>query len=136
MPPRRQNQHQLQRSPLHHRLWTGDQLRHLRLRHRSQHERLAAIGSVDDLRSVVLLQGLGWSDVEIFDAAGLRTFTGRSENLLRLVDNRRLQLFLRGIDELEREAPIVATTTEGTSLDPDLLIAYPFAGFFYVGPDN
>ena len=37
MPPRRQNQHQLQRCPLHHRLWTGDQLRHLRLRHR-QHQ--------------------------------------------------------------------------------------------------
>lgn len=104
--------------------------------HRSQHERLAAIDSVDDLRSVVLLQGLGWSDVEIFDAAGLRTFTARSEDLLRLVDNRRVQLFPRGIDELEREAPIVATTTEGTSLDPNLLIAYPFAGFFYVGPDN
>ena len=104
--------------------------------HRSQHERLAAIGSVEDLRSVVLLQGLGWSDVEIFDAAGLRTFTARSEDLLRLVDNRRVQLFPRGIDELEREAPIVATTAEGTSLDPNLLIAYPFAGFFYVGPDN
>ena len=33
---------------------------------------------------IVLLQGLGWSDVEIFDAAGLRTFTARSENLFRL----------------------------------------------------
>jgi hypothetical protein len=104
--------------------------------HHSQHERLAAVDSIDDLRSLVLLQGLGWSDVEIFDASGLRTFTARSEDLLRLVDSRRVQLFPRGIDELEREAPIVATTAEGTGLDPHLLIAYPFAGFFYVSPDN
>ena len=104
--------------------------------HRSQHERLASVGSVDDLRSVVLLQGLGWSDVEIFDASGLRTFTARSEDLFRLVDNRRVQLFPRGIDELEREATIVASTAAGTDLDPNLLITYPFAGFFYVSPDN
>ena len=84
----------------------------------------------------MLLQGLGWSDVEIFDASGLRTFTARSEDLLRLVDSRRVQLFPRGIDELEREAPVVATTAEGTGLDPHLLIAYPFAGFFYVSPEN
>ena len=104
--------------------------------HRSQHERLASVGSVEDLRSVVLLQGLGWSDVEIFDASGLRTFTARSEDLFRLVDNRRVQLFPRGIDELEREATIVASTAAGTDLDPNLLITYPFAGFFYVSPDN
>lgn len=104
--------------------------------HRSQHDRLASVGSVDDLRSVLLLQGLGWSDVEIFDASGLRTFTARSEDLFRLVDNHRVQLFPRGIDELEREAPIVASTAAGTDLDPNLLITYPFAGFFYVSPDN
>ena len=80
--------------------------------------------------------GLGWSDVEIFDASGLRTFTARSEDLFRLVDNRRVQLFPRGIDELEREATLVASTAAGTALDPNLLITYPFAGFFYVSPDN
>ena len=58
--------------------------------HRSQIERLAAIRSKQDLREIVLLQGLGWSDVDIFDAAGLRTFTARAEDLFRLVDHRRV----------------------------------------------
>ena len=37
--------------------------------------KLATIQDTADLQEIVLLQGLGWSDVEIFDAAGLRTYT-------------------------------------------------------------
>ena len=104
--------------------------------HRSQMARLATIRTRQDLGEIVLLQGLGWSDVDIFDAAGLRTFTARSEDLFRLVDHQRVQLFPRGIAELEREVQLMASSTSDTSLDPHLLLAYPFAGFFYVSPDN
>ena len=104
--------------------------------HRSQMARLATIRTRQDLGDIVLLQGLGWSDVDIFDAAGLRTFTARSEDLFRLVDHQRVQLFPRGIAELEREAQLMASSTSDTALDPHLLLAYPFAGFFYVSPDN
>jgi hypothetical protein len=98
--------------------------------------RLATIRTRQDLGGIVLLQGLGWSDVDIFDAAGLRTFTARSEDLFRLVDHQRVQLFPRGIAELEREAQLMASSTSDTALDPHLLLAYPFAGFFYVSLDN
>ena len=104
--------------------------------HRSQMARLATIRTRQDLGDIVLLQGLGWSDVDIFDAAGLRTFTARSEDLFRLVDHQRVQLFPRGIAELEREAQLMASSTSDTALDPHLLLAYPFAGFFYVSPNN
>ena len=104
--------------------------------HRSQMARLATIRTRKDLGDIVLLQGLGWSDVDIFDAAGLRTFTARSEDLFRLVDHQRVQLFPRGIAELEREAQLMASSTSDTALDPHLVLAYPFAGFFYVSPDN
>jgi len=104
--------------------------------HRSQMARLATIRTRKDLGDIVLLQGLGWSDVDIFDAAGLRTFTARSEDLFRLVDHQRVQLFPRGIAELEREVQLMASSTSDTSLDPHLLLAYPYAGFFYVSPDN
>ncbi len=97
---------------------------------------LATLNNRDDLRSIVLLQGLGWSDVEIFDASGLKTYTARSQDLFRLVDNRRVQLFPRGIAELEGEARVVHSSTSDTVLDPHVLLAYPFAGFFYVSPNN
>jgi hypothetical protein len=104
--------------------------------HREEHPALQTIQTAEELRRIVLLQGLGWSDVEVFDASGLRTYTARSEDLFRLVDNRRVHLFPRGITELETEHPVVRSTTNDTSLDPHLLLAYPFAGFFYVGPNN
>ena len=72
----------------------------------------------------------------MFDAAGLRTYTARSENFFRLVDNNRVQLFPRGLAELAGEAVLVRRTAPQTLLDPHLLMAYPFAGFFYVSPKN
>ena len=97
---------------------------------------LKTVDRLDDLRRFTLLQGLGWSDVDVFDAAGLRTYTARSENFFRLVDNNRVQLFPRGLAELAGEAVLVRRTAPQTLLDPHLLMAYPFAGFFYVSPKN
>ena len=98
---------------------------------------LKTIQSVEDLQRLVLVQGLGWSDVEIFDTAELRTYTARSENLLRLVNDLRVQLFPRGVAELQAEDSTVQSLFyPQIVLDPYLLIVYPFAGFFYVAPDN
>ena len=82
------------------------------------------------------MQGLGWSDVEIFDRAGLRTYTARSEKLLRLVNDNRVQLFPRGVAEVEEEDSVVTSFYPQMLLDPHLLIVYPFAAFFYVAPES
>ena len=82
------------------------------------------------------IQGLGWSDVEIFDAAGLRNVTTSLHGRLRLVDNQLVQLFPRGIAELERESVVMRRHAKDTQLDHHLLITYPFAGFFSVSRAN
>ena len=97
---------------------------------------LQVIRSIKDLQRISLVQGLGWSDVEIFDRAGLRTYTARSEKLLRLVNENRVQLFPRGVAELEAENSMVRSLYPQMVLDSHLLIIYPFAGFFYVAPEN
>ena len=97
---------------------------------------LQTIRSLQDLQRIVLVQGLGWSDVEIFDRAGLRTYTARSEKLLRLVNDNRVQLFPHGVAELEAEDSVVTSFYPQMLLDPHLLIVYPFAGFFYVAPES
>ena len=63
-------------------------------------------------------------------------FTARSDDLFRLVDNRGVQLFPRWIAELERDVAVVRATPASTQLYPHLLIAYPFAGFFFVSRSN
>ena len=84
---------------------------------------LQTIRTLQDLKRIVLVQGLGWSDVEIFDRAGLRTYTARSEKLLRLVNDNRVQLFPRGVAELEAEASVVRSLYPQMLLDPHLLNA-------------
>ena len=68
--------------------------------------------------------------------AGLRTYPAWSGKLLRLVNYNRVQLFLRDVAELEAEDSVVTSLYPQMLLDPHLLIVYPFAGFFYVAPEN
>ena len=48
----------------------------------------------------------------------------------------RVQLFPHGVAELEAEASVVRSLYPQMLLDPHLLIVDPFAGFFYVAPEN
>ena len=52
------------------------------------------------------------------------------------MNDNRVQLFPRGVAELEAEASVVRSLYPQMLLDPHLLIVYPFAGFFYVAPEN
>ena len=47
-----------------------------------------------------------------------------------------MQLFPRGVAELEAEDAVVRSLYPQMLLDPHLLIVYPFAGFFYVAPED
>ena len=98
--------------------------------------KLASVDNLIDLRELTLLQGHGWSELDIFDAAGLRTFETAGDNLFRLVDQQRVDLLLRGVAEIEGEQAVVSRFSDELVLDPNVLVAYPFAGFFYVSPDN
>ena len=55
---------------------------------------------------------------------------------LTLVDQQRVDLLLRGVAEIEGEQEVVNRFSDGVVLDPHVLVVYPFAGFFYVSPDN
>ena len=76
--------------------------------------RLLHLWLLQVLLSLVLSIGLGWSDVDIFDASLMRMFTARSDDLFRLVDNRRVQLFPRKIAEHERDVAVVRATPSST----------------------
>ena len=55
----------------------------------------------------------------------MRTYTARSEKLLRLVNDNRVQLFPRGVAELDAEASVVRSLYPQMLLDPHLLIVIP-----------
>ncbi|MCH9714970.1 MAG: hypothetical protein K0U63_10575, partial [Cyanobacteria bacterium] len=71
--------------------------------HRDRVPQTASIRTPQQLREVVLLQGVGWRDVNVLDHSGMRTYTTRPRELMRLVHYNRVDLDPRGLTELERE---------------------------------
>lgn len=104
--------------------------------HRNRLAALAAVQNRDDLSRLTLLQGQGWSELEIFDQAGLRTFASPLPNLFRLVSEQRVDLFPQGVADVQSQEGTAKTWSKSLVMDPHLLIAYPFAGFFYVNQGN
>lgn len=104
--------------------------------HRDQVPLTALIRTPQQLQELVLLQGVGWKDVTILDHAGMRTYTSRPHELMRLVHNNRVDLYPRGVTELEREYPQTLRDSDNVVVDPHLIIIYPFAGFFHVSRNN
>ena len=98
--------------------------------------RLSAVQNLSDLRRVTLLQGQGWSELALFDHSGLRTYAAPPQYLFRLVAEQRVELFPQGIGDLQVQQPTAAKWSDTIEIEPHLLIAYPFAGFFYVNPGN
>lgn len=104
--------------------------------HRNRLAGLAAVQDREDLSRLTLLQGQGWSELGIFDQAGLRTFAAPSRNLFRLVSEQRVDLFPQGVADVQSQEGIAKTWSKSIVMDPHLLMAYPFAGFFYVNQGN
>ena len=104
--------------------------------HRKSLARLSAVQNLADLRRVNLLQGQGWSELALFDHSGLRTYAAPPQYLFRLVAEQRVELFPQGIGDLQVQQPTAAKWSDNIEIEPHLLIAYPFAGFFYVNPGN
>lgn len=104
--------------------------------HRDRTPLTASIRTPQQLQELVLLQGVGWKDVKVLDQAGMRTYTTRPRELLRLVHYNRVDLYPRGVTELEREHPEVLRDAPNVVVDPHVMIVYPFAGFFHVSRNN
>lgn len=97
---------------------------------------LSKIKDARGLSHISLLQGVGWRDVDILDSSGLKTYVARPSELLRIVESGQAHLFLRGISELENELIAIRKNNYRIVLDPNLIVIYPFSGFFYVNKNN
>jgi hypothetical protein len=99
-------------------------------------DRFRSVDDLEDLRTAVAVQGIGWSDVEILEQAGIRTYTIDPLYILELLDQDRVDFYPRGISELEQDAALIRRQSRQVGLDRHLILAYPFAIMFYVHPSN
>ena len=82
------------------------------------------------------MQGIGWSDVEVLRAAGIRTYTTEAVRILELIDQDGVGFYPKGITELEEEWRLIQSRNGSVALEKNLLLAYPFQMLFYLVQDN
>jgi hypothetical protein len=93
------------------------------------------IDSLEDLRKLTGIQGKGWTDIKILEDAGLKQLAMPGNALFRMVDQGgRSDYFARAIYEAIGEIQTLKANYPNITLEKRILLAYPFAMYFYFSP--
>lgn len=90
------------------------------------------IKTVDDLRKLTVGQGLGWGDISVYEANGIKVRQANYENLFKMTSAGRVDLFPRGIGEILAEYDHYAKEDPDLAIEKHLLIYYPWPYYFFV----
>nr|WP_319583348.1 hypothetical protein [uncultured Pseudodesulfovibrio sp.] len=100
-------------------------------------DRLGKVQTLEDLSDFVLGQGLGWADVEILRAAGLRVVTPtKATSIPRMMMEGRIDLYPRGLFEIDAEYARYKTDYPSLIIDENLVLHYPLVSFFFTRKGN
>jgi hypothetical protein len=100
--------------------------------HKDNKDLLKNVRNLSDLRRFSIGQGLGWGDVEILQASGLKVVTGSSyEGLFEMLANKRFDLFSRGAVEILQEYEDRKAALPDLAIEQRLLLYYPLPMYFW-----
>ncbi|NVN91368.1 MAG: transporter substrate-binding domain-containing protein [Desulfuromonadales bacterium] len=94
------------------------------------------IRNLGDLRKVRIGQGIGWGDVAIYEANGIKVDTAGYESLFTMVAANRIDLFPRGISEVFTEYAARRRDIPNLAIEKNLLIYYPWPYYFFFNKSN
>lgn len=98
---------------------------------------LAKASDLAALRRFTIGQGLGWPDVDVYEASGLKVFTVSGyENLFRMLLAGRFDLFPRGVGEVFDEFDARHAAMPRLAVDPSLLLVFPHPCHYYFAPSQ
>jgi hypothetical protein len=90
------------------------------------------VRTLDDLRRKTAGQGVGWSDVAILRAAGLKVHEDAYDQIFAMVAAGRIDYFPRGAHEPFVEVAQRAKFYPELAVEHDLVLIYPFEMYFFV----
>lgn len=95
--------------------------------------KVAGVSGLEDLRKLVIGQGVNWGDVAIYEHNAIRVETAMDYNsLFPMLLHGRFDLFPRGVTEAPQELAAYGVQYPELAIDEHLLIKYRYAQFFYV----
>lgn len=87
--------------------------------------------SPEDLRRLVVGQGIGWGDVALYEANGIEVKQANYNNLFKMTSLGRIDLFPRGIGEITSEFALYSKDNPNLAIEQHLLIYYPWPYYFF-----
>ena len=97
-------------------------------------ERFGQVKSLTEIQQLNAGQGHDWPDAEIFRHNGLRITSSSSYiGMFKMLASGRVDYFPRSVLEVEQEAK--THSSKNIVIDPNLLIIYPSALYFFVSPN-
>jgi hypothetical protein len=103
---------------------------------RNRQAHVDKIRNLDDLRKEHIGQGIGWGDVAIYKANGIKVHTAGYESLFKMVAANRIDLFPRGINEVFPEYAARHDAIPNLAVEKNLLIYYPWPYYFFFNKSN
>lgn len=117
-------------------IWRGLLGYRLLLIERDRQAEFSAVRNLADLARFTLGQGIGWSDIQILERAGLRVVAAPYDALFRMLPAGRIDAFPRGAGEAEAEFAQFGKLDPGLAVESDLLLTYRFDQFFFTSRRN
>lgn len=94
------------------------------------------VKTLKDLQKFTIGQGVGWGDIELYRANGLRVEVSAYENLFAMVAANRFDLYPRGIGEVPAEVQRFTPQLPNLMLEEHLCIYYPWPYYFFVNKNK
>jgi hypothetical protein len=95
--------------------------------------KLAAINSLEELKKLSLGQGSRWVDADVLAKGGFNVVRGYyPAGLLRMLNEERFDVFPRAIWEAPKEVDDASKDIPDLTVEPTLVLRYPFARYFWV----
>jgi len=89
------------------------------------------VQTLDDLRHLTVGQGIGWGDVLVYQANGIRVVTANYDNLFKMTALSRFDLFPRGVGEILAEYELFHKEVPNLAIENNLLLYYPWPYYFF-----
>ena len=99
---------------------------------KEEQPRFANVRTLADLRKFTFGLGLGWVDVDILNAAGLKVVTGSSyDGLFEMLARKRFDIFLRAAVEVLDEYDQRKSRLPDLRIEDNLILYYPLPMYFW-----
>lgn len=92
----------------------------------------SSVGSLQELRRFIAIQGPGWGDIDILRNSGITVRTGLYKNLFRMTVGRRADFFPRAVYEAIDEQEQQVGDVPDLAVEQHLILKYRFAVMFFV----